>query len=511
MRVPMADTTYITEEHKKIFIQRCKTDPVFFTEKMLCDETGTPFQLEEFQKQYLRCIHPKKLLFWGRRLSKSLMIKIETLHKSLFQRAHRSLVVSPTLEQAIYFGEDIQDIINMSPLIEDLFISTKATKFKLKNNSRIYMATAGRGGTAQLGKNVHYLAFDEAQIIPEETYLFVRPTLRGQKRQKFIVYAGTPLAKTNEFYKAYKNAQYYIKMDGIEKGTGTKRDFIVFVRPTAILDDQGEPIATTTNRITIEEMKEDFRDMSRAGFYREYCLRWMDSIGEVFPQHLIEKVIDHEKGPKFTSEKTCIAGLDLGKQRNKSVLTIAEVTPTNIDIINYIEWDLNTPYYDIVRSILSLQADYPKLELLVIDETGVGKGVKEIFENELRKDWPYLEVEGFDFSGLKKKKELVESAITDLESGKVKLLYNYNLITEMLDFKREVTDQGNIRYHKPTGGTDDYVDSLLLCLYGARLLYGYVPENEPPSIEITGFRTINAGLRKRRNQYITRKLSGGII
>lgn len=507
----MSDTSYVTEEQKRRFVQKCREDPVFFVEKMLCDETGEPYQLETYQKQYLRCQYPKKLLFWGRRLSKSLMIKLETLHKSIFQRAHRSLVVSPTLEQAIYFGEDIQDIINMSPLIENFFVSQKSTKFKLKNNSRIYMATAGRGGSSQLGKNAHYLAFDEAQIIPEDTYTAIRPTLRGQKREKFIVYAGTPLAKLNEFYRAYSNARYYITIDGAYEGKGNERDFIVFERPTAILNDKLEPIKATTIRITLDELLDDFRDMSKSGFYREYCLKWMDSIGEVFPQELINRVINHDTPPKHYSDKFCIAGLDLGKQRNKSVLTIAEVTPVTVKVINIIDWDLETKYYEIVRSVASLQRDYPNLDLLVIDETGVGKGVKEIFEKELTKEWRNLEVVGVDFAGPKKKKELVESAIADLESDKVEIIYNYNLISEMLEFKREITPHGNIKYQKPNGGSDDYVDSLLLTLYGARIIYDDIETDDEIPAQITGFKTIKTYIDAPRNQTHLKHIKRGIL
>ena len=205
----MADTGYITEQQRKQFFKRVSTDAAYFAEHALNDEFGEPYILEAYQKEYLRCPALKKLLFWGRRLSKSLMIKVELLHKSLFNRAHRGLVVSPTMEQAIYFGEDIQDLLAATPEIGNMFLSTKSTKFKLKNNSRIYMATAGRGGASQLGKNALYLAFDETQIIPEETFTSLRPTLRGQKREKTLVYAGTPMAKLNEFYRAYANSKFY--------------------------------------------------------------------------------------------------------------------------------------------------------------------------------------------------------------------------------------------------------------------------------------------------------------
>lgn len=180
-------------------------------------------------------------------------------------------------------------------------------------------------------------------------------------------------------------------------------------------------------------------------------------------------------------------------------------------MINIIDWDLETKYYEIVRSVASLQRDYPNLDLLVIDETGVGKGVKEIFEKELTKEWRNLEVIGFDFAGPKKKKELVESAIADLESNKVEIIYNYNLISEMLEFKREITPHGNIKYQKPNGGSDDYVDSLLLTLYGARIIYDDIETDDEIPAQITGFKTIKTYIDAPRNQTHLKHIKRGIL
>lgn len=478
----MADTGYISEQQRKQWFNRISGDAAFFAENMLNDEFGEPYVLEPYQKQYLRCPAKKKHLFWGRRLSKSLMLKIESMHKTMFNRAYRALIVSPTMEQAIYFGEDINDLIDATPAIQPMFLSTKSTKFKLKNNSRMYMATAGRGGAAQLGKNALYLAFDETQIIPEETFTSLRPTLRGQKREKNLVYAGTPLARLNEFYRAYDNGQFYITIDGVYKGTGTSRDFVVFERPTCELNPDGTPKSSTTNRISLEELLDDFRDMPLTGFLREYCLQWMDSVGEVFSQDLLQRAIRWDDMPEDTCENKCVMGLDVGKQRNSSVLTIGKLNGYGVDIINIIEWPLTTPYHEVAQDIANLQPDYPNTELLVMDETGVGKGVIEIVEKKMDNEWKSLDVQGFDFSGGKKKTELVEAGVTDLEQGSATLIFNQKLYNEMCEFKREITSHNNIVYRKPQGGSDDFVDSLLLTLYGARDFYGW---NEDSSDVVT--------------------------
>jgi phage FluMu gp28-like protein len=267
-------------------------------------------------------------------------------------------------------------------------------------------------------------------------------------------------------------------MDGAYKGPGELRDFVVFERPTCVLDKKGIPEASTTDRITIDELLDDYRDMPLTGFLREYCLEWMDSIGEVFSQELINKMIRWEDMPKDTSDAKCVAGLDIGKKRNVSVLTIGELTGSGTKVIDIIEWPLETKYHEIAEDIMAMRTDFPNLQYLVIDETGVGKGVIEIFEKQIQEKWKNLELIGFDFSGPKKKIDLVEGAITELEQGRSDVIFNQKLVSEMLEFKREITPQGNTKYQKPVGGSDDFVDSLLLCLYAGRDYYGWTDTEE---------------------------------
>jgi len=488
----------VTAREKEDFINHCRNDPVFFAQNVLHDEYGEPYTLEEYQKEYLRCPAREKLLFLARRLSKSLLIKIECLHKTTFNRAFKSMVVNPSWAQSILWGEELVDIINSTDMIKPMFESTKATKLKLKNNSRIFSESAGREGKGSVGKGVRYLAFDECQLIPENTFTFLRPTRIGQKigTDKFLVYAGTPLGRIGEFYEAYsKRGKYYVKMDGIyEPEEATTGNFVVFERPTAILNEAGEIIGTGSNRVSIQDMLDEMDALPRTGFLREYCLQFLDQIGEVFSQELINKVVDYTALPKLESYRKIVMGLDLGKHRYNSVLTVGELTKKGVDIVNIIEWDLETDYYDVIRDIQNIYLQhYPETLELRMDETGVGKAVIETAEREIKD----TDVVGFDFSGPKKKKELVESGVTDLQGGHVNITYNQKLINEMIEFRREITEKMNIIYRKPQGGTDDYVDSLLLCLLAAKDYHGFL-EGGKNDIVSTGNRLLDMRRRVAR-------------
>ncbi|MFA5313457.1 MAG: hypothetical protein WC375_09120, partial [Methanomassiliicoccales archaeon] len=61
--------------------------------------------------------------------------------------------------------------------------------------------------------------------------------------------------------------------------------------------------------------------------------------------------------PKDVSEEKCVMGLDVGKQRNSSVLTIGELNGNGTDTVNVIEWPLTTPYHQVAEDIANLQPD----------------------------------------------------------------------------------------------------------------------------------------------------------
>jgi hypothetical protein len=464
------DNAIATQHEREQFMYNCQNNPVFFVENVLNDEYGEPYILEEYQKEYLLCPARYKVLFWARRLSKSLMMKFELLHKTVFNRSFKSMIVSPSWDQSLQFGEDIQDIIDATPDIQGMFESKKATKMKLVNNSKIYLVSAGRGGISQLGKGVRYLGFDETQQIPEEAFLFLRPTLLGQKKgtERFLVYAGTPLGRIGTFYDTYMKGRYYIKMDGIYENPDAEGSYVVFERPTAVMDGD-EVVGTGTERVTIEELEQEWRDLPKVGFLREYCLKFLDQIGEVFSQELLKRVTDRNMAAKDRAEGKIVMGLDLGKQRYNSVLTVGKLFKgEKIKIINVVKYDLGTEYHDIADRVLEYRDKYPGAIDLRIDETGVGKGVIEIFRRKFNKNWQSIRVTPFDFSGPKKKLQLVEAGVNMLENGSVKMVYNQEQQNEMLEFRREISDKGNILYRKPQGGSDDYVDSLLLTLLSAR-------------------------------------------
>lgn len=463
--------SYISVDDKIEFLQQCRSDPVFFVENLLYSESAEPYILEPHQKQFLRCPESYRMLFWARRLSKSTVLRFDILHKAFFVPNLRSLIVLPSWSQANDTGGEVQDLIRRSPLIGEMFIKTNISTMLLENGSRIYTASAGNEGVGQLGRGARYLAFDEAQQIQDKVYGYILPIMRGTPGKKWQSFAGTPLGKMGMFWEVYNDAKLIVDKNKVQKVecddpiSGEK--FVVFQRQTAYLDGEGNIVESGTGRLDLVELMTDRKRMSEVDFLREYCLNWMDTIGEVFPRELVDACELNGKNDtvKMYSTEECVAGVDFGKQRHNSVVTVGESKAGGkIRIIFYHSFPLGTDYKDVANYCCkTLPKKFPNLRRMVVDKTGVGDAVIEDFIEDSKGSG--IKIEGFNFAGQDKKRGLVEAGVMEMEQGKVKFVHNINLKNEMLTYKRIVNaDTGRITYDKPSGGSDDFVDSFLLCL-----------------------------------------------
>lgn len=468
------------------FVQKCRDDIVFFAEHMLRSEDGGFYKLEEHQKVMISSKEHQVVYFCGRRLGKSLMLAIEAIHRALFFGYQRVFVLSPTDSQAKEIAETISGLIERSAVIEQEIRVDNRLEKKFNNGSRILVRTAGGRGNVSsiIGSGTHLLILDEIQDIPEELIYKIIPVMRGQQGFSKMITAGTPRAKSGFLYESLQNAPY-IWNNGEETQyddkTGT---FHVYRKQTAYLDAEDNIIASGTPRISISELKEDMENMPLIQFKQEYCLDFMSSVSDVYSEELRNQFFYHPPtNIPWGTQKPVVFGLDIGKMRNETVLTIAEVIPSplpdnrsykKLDVKWYKEFPLGTEYDEIEKYIAYILPKYfPNIVRGVIDATGVGEAVFEAIEKKIKKTKRPFPVEPYKFSK-DKKKDIVEGGVAFLERGQVSIAYNKRLDNEMSGYKREVTEFNNTVYNK-TAGSDDYVDSLNLLLHNITLGIQVVP------------------------------------
>lgn len=464
----------------KEFIKRCRDDIVFFAEHVCRSEDGGFYKLEEHQVAMVSSTEHQVIYFCGRRLGKSFMLAIEAIHRALFFKYQKVFVLSPTDSQAKELAETISGMIERSALIEQEIKVDNRLEKKFYNGSRIVIRTAGGRGNVSsiIGSGTHLLILDEIQDIPEELIYKVIPVMRGQKGFSKMIMAGTPRDRSGFLYESLENAPYIWdngKEIHLEGKTGT---FHVYRKQTAYLDDDDNIIKSGTPRITIDELKEDMENMPLVQFKQEYCLDFMSSVSDVYSEDLRDEIFYHpEQNVSWGTRKPVVYGLDVGKMRNETVLTIGEVIPApkpenrsykKIDVKWYKQWPLGTAYEEIEDYVAyELPTYFPHIVRGVIDATGVGEAVYEAIEHRIHKSGHTYPTEPYKFSK-EKKKDIVEGGVASLERGQVKIAYNKRLDVEMGGYKREITDNNNLIYKK-TSGSDDYVDSLNLLLYNITL------------------------------------------
>ena len=463
----------------KDFILKCRNDIVFFIENVLKDEEGNNYTVEPHQRAMMTSTEGQVVYFCGRRLGKSFMLAAEAIHRALFFRYQRVFVLSPTEEQASELADTITGMIERSSLVENEVKKDNVMTKRFKNGSRIKIRTAGGRGnvSSMIGTGANLLIIDEVQDVSGELISKIIPTQRGQKGASKFIISGTPRDRSGFLYESLQKAPK-IWDDGEWKEYPDRiGTFTVYRQQSCYLDENDNVIRSSTPRISIDEFEEDKISMPHIQFMQEYCLDFIATVSDVYSEELREEVLYDQDSIAFGSMNPVVAGVDVGKMRNNTVLYIAEVISAPqarnksykiLDLKWHKTFELGTKYSTIENFLIDdLPMMFPNLFRIVVDATGVGEAIWENVHDAMVKKGDKIAVEPFKFSK-EKKKDLVESCLAALERGQVKIPWNQRLNKEMAGYKREVTDSNNYVYQK-TAGSDDYIDAMNLCIYNISL------------------------------------------
>ena len=465
--------------NEKEFIRTCRNDIVFFIENVLYDEEGQHYKVEPHQKAMMTSKEGQVVYFCGRRLGKSFMLAAEAIHRAVFFKYQRVFVLSPTEEQASELADTITGMIERSRLVENELKKDNVMTKRFKNGSRIKIRTAGGRGnvSSMIGTGANLLIIDEVQDVSGELISKIIPTQRGQKGASKFIISGTPRDRSGFLYESLQKAPKIWDDGEWKEYPQNEGTFTVYRQQSCYLDEEDNVIRSSTPRISIEEFEEDKISMPRIQFMQEYCLDFIATVSDVYSEELREEVLYNQESIGFGSNNPVVAGIDVGKMRNNTVLYIGEVISApqennrsykKLDLKWHKTFALGTRYSQIEQYVINeLPQYFPKLFRIVVDATGVGEAIWENIHTAMVKKGSKIEVVPFKFSK-EKKKDLVESGLAALERKQVQIPWNKRLNTEMAGYKREITDSNNYVYQK-TAGSDDYIDAMNLCIYNISL------------------------------------------
>ena len=454
------------EKKKRLILQKAKKSPTFFAEHFLIDPQMKPYTLEPQQKAFLEDTSNNRIFFCSRRSGKTLTLIIDLLHKAFFNPSRQVGLIAPTLKQATAFANVMNDMILRSPLIQSSFITNNKFDKQLSNLSRISFQTAGaKSGQAEdsglVGSGYHVLYLDEIQSMNAEALGTILPIITGQVGNAKLCFSGTPRGRAGFFWELLQNAfqvtEYY-ENDGKPKPLKENGKYSLHKFQVTDLDEDDNVMYSRSEyRLTIDELETIKDTIGIEMFKREYCLEFLDSISMPFYSDLIDLASVCKKPNTFSSLLPACAGIDFGKKRNISALTIATQNKNgNWEAKYYKRWTLGTKYPEILHYLNNiLPVQFPKLRCLAIDATGVGTGLAD----QVNRD-SFYEVLDVIFSQ-PRKVSLVESTVSNMENQYLTMLEDKKLRKEMNEYQRTTTENDRVVFEK--GESDDCLDSFMLC------------------------------------------------
>lgn len=390
-------------------------------------------------------------------------------------------VFAPALHQAqISFNRMKQRMTSKSavevmtdPDIQVEFDTNNGQNIALTNGTVITSMSASEGSNIE-GKSYHLIIVDESQDVSNFKYLkSISPMGAFYNATKILI--GTPTTHTGFFYQSIdRNKREY------ENQTGRRNHFEYNWEVVAKYNPKYEKYIAGEKARLGEDSDE---------FQMAYNLKWILERGMFVDPNKFEKLGDEQADIiHYDMKNTHVAGIDLGKKSDSTVVTIMEVDFNNPVLVESAK-ELDIPdyyaYNKKVKAWLEIQGDdydtqyYTVMEFLskynivrlVMDATGVGS---PIFDR-VQANVPY-EVIPYVFSTPSKSQlykhydaEIKAKRISYPASPDVKETQEYKKFNKQhIDLQKGYSGQNLVVSHPAERNAhDDFPDSCALATWGA--------------------------------------------
>jgi hypothetical protein len=303
-------------------------------------------------------------------------------------------------------------------------------RIELVPNRTIWFKSADSPDSLR-SKGLDYAWVDEAGLISEEAWNFLRPALMD--RHGIAWFTGTPKGK-NLFFRLWQRGQ-----DPLES------EFKSWTFPS-----------NANPRLPNVEIEAFRAEMPDAVYQQEINALFMENVGTVF-----RKVRDHVKTdiPPYKAGEETYIGCDLGKHVDFTVLIALRANGecVGFDRFGQLDWVLQR------RRITDFARRFNGRILL--DSSGLGDPVYDELSRE------YEKLDGYKFTE-PSKKDLIENLTIGLDNNEVWLPDNQLLLSELEIFGYEMTKSGGTKYHAPEGYHDDCVIALALARWQVKNFSG---------------------------------------
>lgn len=383
----------------------------------------------------------------GRRWGKTTLLAIIAVWTALTQAKGKGKIAAFTgsWEQSDIFMEAVREVLDLiHPEIKKMVRITLNRKREIVVNGCLIFTRSATQTSRSIrghGRGVILLIRDEDAFIPDVMMKQIRP-IRISNKAKEIA-ASTPLGH-NHFYKDFNSKVY--------------ESYRVTSYDNKFLDKK--------------DLDEEKLLLTKAEFDQEYMAEFLDDRYSVFPQILIDEATEFNKsfisGPKEGIEY--VMGIDLGRRRDATVVCIghADLNHIEVDFFEEVKYLQDGRYWNkVLRRIEELIKKY-RVQLVHIDQTGIGDKPTEDLRNSLLDQNILCGVKGIDFTRrLKNSKEgLINGLLLKFERKEIHFPFCEKLIRQLKNIRFEASDTPSRSmgtYGKFTHvGHDDFVSALML-------------------------------------------------
>lgn len=338
-------------------------------------------------------------------------------------------IIAPNYNQSMISFREIRKIIPKEYVSK---IREGDKCIYLKNGFSIWMKS-GDNPDSLRGEGLDFVVLDEYATMKSTVWTeAIRPAL-GDKRGSAL-FIGTPAGK-NHFYELAKKGQSDEHPDyGFFHGTSFDN---IFIDP--------------------EEFEEMSADMPELIYKQEILAEFIEGGGEVFGNFEKRLIKSSEIYEDYDPTKFYVAGLDIAKTKDFTVLRIAEVNTGRVifsDRFNQREWSYQ------IRRIKNNLFKYGNPPCNV-DSTGVGDPIYEKLRKERCNVRPFI-------ISYKSKPQMIENLSLLIEDGEYWLPDDKHTRDEYSAFTYKIQESGYIKYAAAEGYHDDIVMADALCAWGLK-------------------------------------------
>lgn len=278
-----------------------------------------------------------------------------------------------------------------------------------------------------------FLWVNEAQDVSNEAFEKLLPTIRSPQRMRRWLAEGIPPTYPDHwFYRVYQM--------GVRQRTG----YFGFTATSF-----QNPMLTDQDRAEIEQDRELVRD---SVWRRMYLAEFAE--GTNFFNN-VESCGNSDLLPGPIPGRRYVAGLDLGRKRDASVIDIADAEGRRV--VYHQAWDAGQAWVVQMASILQLIEEW-EVENIVVDATGMGG---DYFAQELATEG--APVTEYIFTP-ESRQRLIDDLAVSMERHTISYPHIQSLIRQLWAFQPRKQTNGKWRVEAPPGEHDDEVFALALCL-----------------------------------------------